>query len=82
MVVKVDYRGTTRFTLPGSLAYPGGPPPLGTILGPNGYNEYVTVVAHHDGRALVAVATQPDMEAALRNDNARSMAEHAMFAAR
>lgn len=82
MVVKVEYAGRDRYTLPGSLRYPGGPPPLGTILGPNGLGEYVTVVAHDNGRALVAVATAPDMAAAAGCGEPRSMVEQKLYAGR
>lgn len=80
--MKVTYNGEDRFTLPGAARYPDGPPPLGTILGPNGYGEYVTVVAHQGDRALCAVATAPDISAAMRRGDPRSMTEQRMFAPR
>jgi hypothetical protein len=81
--MRVEYNGTDRFTLPGSLAYPGGYlPPLGTILGPNGYNEHVTVVAHRDGRAVVSLTTRPDIDAAREHGDPRSVVEQKMLAQR
>ena len=80
--MKVDYQGQDRYTLPGSLKYPGGPPPLGTILGPNGYGEYVTVVAHRDDRALVAVATTTDMAGLGQRGDPCSVAERTLLARR
>lgn len=81
--MRVEYGGVDRFTLPGSLAYPGGYlPPLGTILGPNGYGEHVTVVAHRDGRALVAVTTQSDVAAVRERGEPCSVVERQMLAGR
>jgi hypothetical protein len=78
--MKVDYNGQTRYTLPGALRYADGPPELGTILGQNALDEFVTVVAHQDGRALVSVTTQPDIDAARAHpDVPRSVAEKTML---
>jgi hypothetical protein len=54
--------------------------PVGTILGPNTLEEYVTAIDHSitdDGAFPVFGRTQlPDMVAAKENDNPRSVAEH------
>lgn len=82
--MKVEYDGADRYTLRGALTYPDGfLPELGTILGPGGYGEYVCVVAHQDGKALVAVATATDMAAGARpGGSPRSLVEQKMYAPR
>ena len=77
--MKVAYKGTERFTH-GALTYPSGPPELGTMLGPNGYGEYVTVVAHDGNRALVSIATSEDfVDLASSGRDARSVTELALI---
>lgn len=59
----------------GGLRYPGGwLPELGTVLGPHN-GEYVVVVAHEDGRAVLAPAKTGDFRAVRDRDEPRSPAE-------
>jgi hypothetical protein len=75
--VKVEYNGRDRYTLRGALTYPSGPPPIGTILGKTDIGEYVTVVAHQDGKALCAVTISDDGVAARqRPTGPASVTEH------
>lgn len=78
--MRVTYRGQDRFTVPGSLLYLSGPPPLGTILGPNAVGEYLVVVAHDGRRALCAPATAVDMAEPVLRGEPNSMAERHLFA--
>jgi hypothetical protein len=76
----IRHEATGRMVRRGGLRYPGGwLPEIGTILGPHD-GEYLTVVAHEDGRALLSPATGPDFVALRERTEARSMAEVGLLA--
>lgn len=71
----IRHESTGRMIRPGGLRYPGGwLPEIGTILGPHD-GEYLTVVAHEDGRALLGPSTGADFVALRELAVARSPAE-------
>ncbi len=71
----IRHDATGRMVLPGSVRYPGGwLPPLGTIVGPH-HGEYLTVVAHEHGRALLSPATNGDLAALAHRDEPHSPTE-------
>ncbi len=76
----IRHEPTGRMVRPGALRYPGGwLPEIGTVLGPLD-GEYLTVVAHEDGRALLSPAVGADFVALRERTEARSMAEVSMLA--
>lgn len=71
----IRHEGTGRMIRRGGLRYPGGwLPEVGTIVGPHD-GEYLTVVAHEDGRALLGPSTGADFVALRERDDPRSPAE-------
>jgi hypothetical protein len=71
----IRHAPTGRMIRPGGLRYPGGwLPEVGTIVGPHD-GEFLTVVAHEAGRALLSPSTSDDFTALRDRDDARSPAE-------
>jgi hypothetical protein len=71
----IRHEASGRMVLRGGLRYPGGSlPEIGTVLGPHN-GEYVTVVAHEHGRALLSPATGHDFAALQGRPGPRSRAE-------
>lgn len=78
----IRHEATGRMVRRGGLRYPGGwLPEVGTVLGPHD-GEYLTVVAHEDGRALLSPATGHDFTALRDREDPRSPAEAALIALR
>lgn len=71
----IRHEASGRMVRRGGLRYPGGElPAVGTVLGPHD-GEYLTVVAHEDGRALLSPATGRDFVALRELAEPRSVAE-------
>jgi hypothetical protein len=71
----IRHEATGRMIRPGGLRYPDGwLPEIGTILGPH-EGEYLTVVAHENGRALLGPSIRADFTALRQLGVARSPAE-------
>lgn len=63
----IRHEPTGRMVRPGGLRYPHGLPEIGTIVGPHD-GEYLTVVAHEEGKALLSPSTGQDMVALAHKD--------------
>lgn len=71
----IRHEPTGRMVRRGGLRYPGGDlPEIGTVLGPHD-GEYLTVVAHESGRALLSPANGADFVALRELAEPRSIAE-------
>lgn len=71
----IHHEPSGRMVLPGGLRFAGGwLPEIGTVVGPHN-GEYLTIVAHENGRALLSPARTSDFVALRERGEAHSMAE-------